>query len=359
MNTDRIQKPPHYRWPWFLLAGVILAILLTVLWVLGAVRKVRRIRESTGSNVQNVPRREPIPATDWSWTNQMVWIPSGSFEMGSEAAYPDERPLHKVTVDGFWLDRTEVTNEEFARFVRATAYVTVAEQQPNPKLYPDALPEKLVPGSLVFKPRADSSLEQPFSWWKYVPGANWRHPEGPESSLEGREKHPVVHICWFDAVKYAEWAGKRLPTEAEWEYASRGGASSKALFSLARKGRGEEWAANVWQGTFPKENLAEDGFRGTSPVGTFAPNRYGLFDMAGNVWEWCHDWYLPNYYSQSPARNPQGPNQSFDPNEPGVAKRVQRGGSFLCSEVYCTGYRPSARMKASPDTGLSHSGFRS
>jgi sulfatase modifying factor 1 len=346
------QKSPRYRWPWILLAGVIIGIVLTILWVMGAIRHVERIRDSTSG--QNMVQPQ-LP----SWTNGMVWIPGGTFQMGGTKGQPDELPVHEVSVDGFWMDQTEVTNEQFDRFVRATRYVTVAEQQPDPKLFPDVPPEKLVPGSIVFRPPpGEVSLENHSIWWEYLPGANWRHPEGPNSTIAGREKHPVVHVCWFDASKYAEWSGKRLPTEAEWEYASRGGASGRPYVWGDDKLPENKWQANIWQGRFPSENTAEDGFRGTAPVASFAPNGYGLYDMAGNVWEWCQDWYLPQYYAESPSQNPKGPDTSFDPNEPGVAKRVQRGGSYLCSDVYCSGYRPSARMKASPDTGLSHTGFR-
>ena len=187
---------------------------------------------------------------------------------------------------------------------------------------------------------------------------NWRHPQGPDSNIKGLEKHPVVQVCWDDAIAYAKWAGKRLPTEAEWEYASRGGLDRQPFSWGKDKIPDNKWQANVWQGKFPNENLLADGFRLTSPVASYPSNHFGLFDMAGNVWEWCADWYRPDYYGQSAKKNPPGPNDSFDPNEPGIAKRVTRGGSYLCSELYCTGYRPSARMKTSPDTGLSHTGFR-
>jgi formylglycine-generating enzyme len=296
---------------------------------------------------------------DDSWTNGMVWIPGGTFWMGSAKGGQDEQPEHEVTVDGFWMDKTELTNERFEKFVRATGYVTVAERKPDPKEFPDAPPEMLVPGSVVFNPPlGEVPLDNHYIWWKWTPGANWRHPEGLGSDINGRERFPVVHVCWFDAIAYAKWAGKRLPTEAEWEYASRGGLDRKPYVWGDEQTPNGKWVANIWQGRFPSENTQADGFRGTAPVASFPPNGYGLYDMAGNVWEWCSDWYRPGYYANSPAKNPQGPNDSFDPNEPGIAKKVIRGGSYLCSDVYCTGYRPSARMKSSPDTGLSHTGFR-
>jgi formylglycine-generating enzyme len=291
-------------------------------------------------------------------TNQMVWIQGGTFWMGSEEG-PDERPRRQVTVDGFWMDRTEVTNAQFEEFVKATGYTTIAEQKPDPKDFPGVPLENLVPGSLVFTPPGEVvSLENHFAWWQYVPGANWRQPEGPGSSIRGRENHPVVHVAWEDAVAYAAWAGKRLPTEAEWEFAARGGLEDQRyVWGEELRPRGA-WQANIWQGRFPNENTALDGFRSRAPVGQFQPNGYGLHDMAGNVWEWCQDWYRPDAYAQGSTENPQGPESSFDPAEPGMPKRVIRGGSYLCSDLYCVGYRPSARMKSSPDTGLSHTGFR-
>jgi formylglycine-generating enzyme len=290
---------------------------------------------------------------------EMVWIPGGKFTMGANDGQTDEKPLHDVRVDGFWMDKTEVTNEQFAKFVEETHYVTVAERQPDPKQFPGVPPEQLKPGSITFTPPSHvETLDDHMQWWSYTPGASWRHPEGPQSNIGGREKHPVVHVCWDDAMAYAKWAGKRLPTEAEWEYAARGGLDHNAFVWGREKLPGGRWMANIWQGTFPNENAGEDGFKGTAPVASFPPNGYGLYDMAGNVWEWCADWYLPDYYAKSPRKNPPGPDTSFDPNEPGVMKRVTRGGSFMCSDMYCKGYRPSARMKTSPDTGLANTGFR-
>jgi len=295
----------------------------------------------------------------------MVWIPGGEFSMGSEAPeMPDARPFHRVALDGYWMDQTEVTNEEFARFVKATRYVTVAERTPDAKDFPGAPPENLVAGSVVFTPPDGKvPLDDHFVWWRYVQGANWRHPNGPASNLDGKEKHPVVHIAFEDAAAYAKWAGKRLPTEAEFEFAARGGLDRKR-FAWGDEFKPEgKFQANSFQGHFPDTNTGEDGYAGTAPVGRFAPNGFGLFDIAGNVWEWTADWYRADYYktlaaTNQVARNPHGPSDSFDPSEPGVAKRVHKGGSFLCTDEYCARYMPGGRGKGEPNTGTNHLGFR-
>ena len=294
-----------------------------------------------------------------SSTEGMVWIPAGAFWMGSEEGQSDEKPVHRVAVEGFWMDKTEVTNEQFGRFVKETGYTTTAEQKPDPRDFPGVPQENLVAGAIVFAPPpGEVPLDNHYAWWRYQAGASWRQPEGPGSTLEGREKHPVVQVSWDDAMAYARWAGKRLPTEAEWEFAARGGLNRQPYVWGKEQVPGGKWQANIWQGKFPSQNALTDGFRGTAPVASFRPNGYGLYDMSGNVWEWCADWYLPDYYATSPEKNPPGPDHSFDPNEPGATKRVQRGGSYLCNDSYCSGYRPSARMKSTPDTGLNHTGFR-
>lgn len=290
----------------------------------------------------------------------MAWIPPGRFAMGSDyGPFDDARPIHPVELDGFWLDRTPVTNDQFARFVRETGYVTVAEHKPDPRDFPGVPPADLVPGSLVFaQPSGPVPLDDVSAWWRYLPGACWRRPEGPGSDLEGRGRHPAVHVSWDDAAAYARWAGKRLPAEAEWEYAARGGLAGKPFVWGDEFRPGGRAMANTWQGRFPDTNTRQDGWARTSPVDQFPTNGFGLSDMAGNVWQWCADWYRPDYYTRSPSANPTGPAASLDPQEPGIPKRVQRGGSFLCSDQYCARYMPGGRGKGAVDTGSSHVGFR-
>jgi formylglycine-generating enzyme required for sulfatase activity len=299
----------------------------------------------------------------------MVWIAGGTFRMGSEDFYPEERPVHTVSVSSFWIDRYAVTNAQFARFVEATGYITVAECPLNPEEFPGAPTENLVPGSMVFhKTRGPVDLRHPANWWAWNPGASWRHPRGPRSTLEGLEQHPVVHMAYEDAEAYAHWVGKELPTEAEWEFAARGGLDG------ARFTWGDEHIpagramANTWQGEFPWQNLLTDGYERTSPVGSFPPNGYGLYDMAGNVWEWTSDWYTPRHEDESvtsccgPPENPRmlSPDKSYDPGQPQfrIPRKVVKGGSHLCAPNYCLRYRPAARQPQMIDTGMSHLGFR-
>ncbi len=331
--------------------------------------------DKLGAFQPTVENRAPAPGPAPAG---MVWIPGGEFSMGSSDPtsdlcggndpMPDARPIHRVYVDAFWMEATEVTNAEFARFIAATNYVTVAERKPRAEDFPGAPAELLVPGSVVFAPTdGPVPLTNALAWWRYVPGANWRHPEGPASDLKGRGKHPVVHVSYEDAEAYAKWAKRRLPTEAEWEFAARGGQTGKRYTwgdDLMVDGK---WMANIYEGKFPYKNTSADGYDATAPVGSFPANPYGLRDMAGNVWEWCSDWYRPDAFAQQMAaakggvvRNPRGPaeKESFDPQEPGQVKRVQRSGSFLCTEQYCTRYMVGTRGKGAPDTGSNHLGFR-
>lgn len=288
----------------------------------------------------------------------MVWIPGGDFLMGADE-FPDARPVHPVTVSGFWMDEHEVTNAEFARFVDATHYVSVAERPLNPADFPTVPAAELVPGSAVFTPPANGvSLNNPLQWWQYVKGASWKHPTGPQSTIKGHENEPVAHVCYTDAVAYASWAGKRLPTEAEWEFAARGGQEGQPYYWGKDQKPSGRWVANIFQGSFPNRNTKEDGFMGVAPVKSFPANAYGLYDMDGNVWEWCQDLYRPDYYSQLARQNPTGPLDSYDPDEPGAVKRVQRGGSFLCSDEYCTRYKAGSRGKGEINSGSNNLGFR-
>jgi formylglycine-generating enzyme required for sulfatase activity len=296
----------------------------------------------------------------------VVWLEGGEFAMGSNDHYREEAPVHRISVSGFWIDRHQVTNERFSRFVAETGFLTVAERPPDPTMYPGAAAEDLVPGALVFFPtRGPVDLTDFTNWWRWTPGADWRHPTGPDSSLDGLEQHPVVHVAAEDAEAFAAWEGASLPTEAEWEYAARGGLDG-AIFTWGEEDT-QEWSpkANTWQGRFPWENTEADGWTRTAPVGSFEANGYGLFDMAGNVWEWTADWYLGRHEGVgSPCCVPTDPRggkleESLDPREAvPIPRRVLKGGSHLCAPSYCLRYRPAARQPQAVDTGMSHLGFR-
>ena len=301
----------------------------------------------------------------------MVFIRGGEFMMGGdgEQANQDELPKHKVVVSSFWMDETEVTNDQFKRFVDETGYVTTAEKSIDwediKKVVPPGTPKPhdslLAPSSLVFFETKTENLSDFTQWWKLKRNANWRQPFGENSSIDGKGNHPVVHISWDDAQAYCEWAGKRLPTEAEFEYASRGGVEN-TLYSWGNEPVDlGNLKANVWEGKFPTNNKIKDEYYYTAPVKSFKPNKYGLYDIAGNVWEWCFDWYHYNYYKMlenQVSDNPQGPTNSFDPMEPYSPKKVIRGGSFLCNDSYCSGFRNSMRMKSTGDSSSLHTGFR-
>jgi len=341
------------------------------------VRSTVTVAASAETYLPTVLPAAPAPAPAAA-PEGMVWIPGGEYSRGSSdprndlcggsEPMDDARPIHRVALAGFWMDRTEVTNADYARFVAATGYVTVAERAPRAEDYPGADPALLVAGSVVFSPPAEKvPLDNALRWWRYVPGTNWRHPLGPNSNLDGRDNYPVVQVAYADVEAYAKWAGKRLPTEAEWEFAARGGLTGQRYTwgnDLTKDGR---WMANIWQGAFPGKNSEDDGFPGIAPTASFPANAFGLFDMSGNVWEWCSDWYRPDAYEVAVraagggvVRDPRGPAEkdSLDPQEPGVPKRVQRSGSFLCTDQYCTRYMVGTRGKGAVDTGSNHVGFR-
>ena len=316
----------------------------------------------------------------------MVWIPGGKFSMGGpginacqqalsatdpkkpkcsllQSGFTDSQPMHEVEVNGFWMDEAEVTNDQFQKFIDATHYVTVAERKPKAEDFPGAPEDVLIPGSVCFKsPDHPVALNDFTAWWSYVPGACWNHPLGPKSDLNGKGSLPVVHVAYEDAQAFAKWAGKRLPTEAEWERASRGGREGE-MYPWGNEFRsGGKWMANTWQGNFPSSDTGEDGWKGIAPVKKYPPNPYGLYDLSGNVWEWCSDWYRSDTYTEDSkrevVRDPKGPKESFDPEEPEAKKRVHRGGSFLCSDQFCARYILGTRSKGEVSTGTSHLGFR-
>ena len=327
---------------------------------------------AAASDFSPTVENKDIPAG--SGSPGMAWIPGGEFSMGAQdppgndavgmQATLDSRPIHRVYVDGFWMDKTDVTNAEFAKFVKATRYITVAERKPKAEDFPGAPPENLIAGSVVFSPPDHPvSLSDHYQWWSYVHGANWRHPLGPDSSIQGKEDNPVVQVAYEDAAAYAKWAGKRLPTEAEWEFAARGGLTGKPYVWGDKFRPGGKWMANTFQGQFPIKDTGEDHFVGISGVARFPANGYGLYDMAGNVWQWTSDWYRPDYYQQlvnagGVARNPKGPDTPYDPSEPNERKKAHRGGSFLCTDQYCSRYMVGTRGKGEVSTGTNHLGFR-
>jgi len=338
----------------------------TVLWLINlAVVCFSGCQQKAPDNVFTSTSRKDtdllkVAASRDTMLTKMVWIDGGSFKMGADdPAFADAQPVHEVAVNGFWMDEHEVTNAEFAKFVEATGYVTVAERPLDPADYPGVPVDKLVPGSAVFVPPGQEvSLNNSLQWWQYVPGANWLYPEGPESSVVGRESLPVVHVSYEDAAAYAVWAKKRLPTEAEWEYAAQGGKGNQTYYWGSELKPNGKWTANIYQGRFPNGNTSEDGFAGAAPIKSFPSNSFGLYDMEGNVWEWCSDFYRPDYYQNSPAANPKGPADSYDPDEPNIVKRVQRGGSFLCSDQYCDRYKAGSRGRGEVTSASNNLGFR-
>ncbi|MEJ0106924.1 MAG: formylglycine-generating enzyme family protein [Bacteroidota bacterium] len=296
--------------------------------------------------------------SDDSSYSEMKFIHGGGFKMGSDD-FEDSKPVHDVKLHDYWIDEHEVTNAQFEKFVQATRYVTVAERPLDPKDYPGVPADKLVPGSAVFTPPShEVSLNDAMQWWSYVPGADWKHPSGPSSSIEGKKNEPVVQVCYEDAAAYAKWAGKRLPTEAEWEYAARAGKKNTLYYWGEDPKPDGKWVANIFQGRFPDSNTVADGYNGAAPVKSFPANSFGLYDMEGNVWEWCNDFYRPDYYRQSPGSDPLGPPSSYDPDEPGAVKHVQRGGSFLCSDDYCIRYKAGSRGKGETSSASNNLGFR-
>jgi len=308
----------------------------------------------------------PNTARPANLTTDMVWVPGRTFAMGSADHYPEEAPVHDVTVDGFWMDRLTVRNRDFERFVRVTGHVTVAERPADPADYPGADPELLEPSSVVFvSPTHRVDMHDHYNWWTYVPGADWRHPHGPGSSIRKRPDHPVVHLAWEDAQAYADWAGREIPTEAEWELAARGGLDGAPYAWGSELTPDGVWMANTWQGHFPYENTGADGYTGTAPVGRYPPNGYGLYDMIGNVWEWTSDWYGRHATPASPCCGPvdrpvDQREASIDPATPHtrIPRKVIKGGSHLCAPNYCRRYRPAARMAHPVDTATCHLGLR-
>lgn len=354
MSPHTVQRTHHPYRPWLVAFGcVVIGFAILV-----AIKPPRGNKPAEEPFVQ--PSDPPGPAPEG-----MVWIPGGPFWMGNDESPDANAPMHQVAVSGFWMDRTEVSNAQFEAFVTATGYKTTAERPPitDELSQGEVPPEKRVPFSVCFVPIDLPEGVDPHSvapeWWKFVAGADWRHPEGPQSDIKDRMNHPVVHISWHDAVAYCEWAGKRLPTEAEWEFAARGGLDRKEFcWGDQPQGLAGKWWANTFQGRFPGGDTGADGYKGTAPVATYPPNGYGLYDTAGNVWEWCSDWYAASYYNSSPRNNPKGPETGVAGRDVNLSAKVRRGGSFLCADDYCRRYLPSARDHNPPNDAASHTGFR-
>jgi len=350
----RRQTPTSYR-PWLIAAACLIVGFASIFLLPRLFSKTAKMEE-TFVEATEMPGTPP---------EGIVWIPGGPFWMGSDNDPEGNAPAHQVVVSGFWMDKTEVTNAQFEVFVKATGYKTTAELPPTEEelAQGEVPPERRVPFSVCFKavalPKDVDPNRSPPIWWDFVAGADWRHPEGPSSNIKDRMNHPVVHISWHDAVAYCEWAGKRLPTEAEWEFAARGGLDKQEYcWGSEKQGTGGKWYANTFQGSFPGHDSAADGYRGTSPVATYPANGYGLHDMSGNVWEWCSDWYAGTYYRTSPKNNPKGPESGVAGRDTNQQAKVRRGGSFLCADDYCRRYLPAARDHNPPNDAACHAGFR-
>jgi formylglycine-generating enzyme len=381
-RQERVSKAAAWSNPAMIVTCVVVFLMGLGLWKFASRQTVQATKSSKEAAAEGLraAANSFVPTVENKNTpvspapRGMAWIPGGEFSMGAQdpptkdmvgmQATVDSRPIHRVYVDGFWMDKTDVTNAEFAKFVKATHYVTVAERKPKAEDFPGAPPENLVAGSVVFAPPDHAvPLNNHYQWWSYVPGADWRHPLGPNSSVQGKEDYPVVQVAYEDAEAYAKWAGKRLPTEAEWEFAARGGLTGK-LFVWGDEFRPNgKWMANTFQGHFPDKDTGEDKYVGISGVARFPANGYGLYDMAGDVWQWTSDWYRSDYYRQladagGVARNPKGPDAPYDPSEPNERKKTHRGGSFLCTDQYCSRYMVGTRGKGEVSTGTNHLGFR-
>lgn len=351
-------------------------LLITIFFSCDFVSKKRNVTSShncipSNSKLNDLDNLNEITYAENGSLEGMIFVEGGEFEMGgdNDDAMQDEFPKHKVVINSFWMDETEVTNDQFMKFVESTGYVTTAEKAIDwneiKKILPPNTPKPhdslLSPASLIFYQTNAEDMNDYTQWWRLEKNANWKQPFGKDSDIKGKGNHPVIHISWEDAIAYCKWSGKRLPTEAEFEYASRGGLKNN-IYSWGNEPIYEgNVKANTWEGKFPSSNNMKDNYYYTSPVKSFKPNGYGFYDLGGNVWEWCSDWYHSNYYEMigsTVTSNPRGPETSYDPNEPYSPKKVMRGGSFLCNDSYCSGFRNSMRMKSTPDSSSLHAGFR-